>query len=70
MCSHRVPVGAAGKVYFTSREGTSVVIKAADKYEVLSTNALGEPIDASPALVGKQLFLRSSDHLFCIENGE
>jgi outer membrane protein assembly factor BamB len=64
------PVAAAGKVYFTGREGTTVVIKAADEYEVLSTNALGEPIDASPALVGEQLFLRSSGHLFCIEDGE
>src|SRR5690606_31188457 len=64
------PVAAAGKVYFTGREGTTVVIKAADEYEVLSTNALDEPIDASPALVGRQLFLRSSDHLFCIEDGE
>ena len=62
------PVGAAGRVYFTGRDGTTVVLKDADKLEVLATNRLGEAVDASPALVGKQLFLRGRDHLYCIES--
>ena len=38
-----------------------------DKLEVLATNRLDDPIDASPALVGKQLFLRGEKYLYCIE---
>lgn len=61
------PVAAAGRVYFSSREGSTVVIRAGDEGEVLATNQLGETIDASPAVVDDQLFIRGSRHLFCIE---
>jgi outer membrane protein assembly factor BamB len=61
-------LGAGGKVYVSSREGTTVVLKAGPKYEVLATNKLPEPIDASPLAVGKQLYLRGAKHLYCIES--
>lgn len=64
------PVGAAGRVYFTARDGTVIVIRHNAPLEVLATNRLDDPIDASPAIVGKQLFLRGSRHLYCIENAE
>jgi outer membrane protein assembly factor BamB len=60
------PVGAAGKIYFTGRDGTTVVIRHADELEVLATNELGEPVDASPAIVGDNIFIRSDKHLYCI----
>jgi outer membrane protein assembly factor BamB len=60
------PVGAAGRIYFTGRDGTTVVIKHADELEVLATNKLGEPVDASPAIVGNDMFIRSHQHLYCI----
>ncbi len=60
------PVAAAGKVYLTGREGVTVVIKDAPELEVVATNDLGEPVDATPALAGEELFIRSSKHLFCI----
>jgi outer membrane protein assembly factor BamB len=61
------PVAAAGRVYLVDRDGTALVLKQGDELEVLAKNSLDEPIDASPALAGKQLFLRSEHHLFCIE---
>ena len=61
------PATAAGRVYFTDRSGVTVVLKAGDALDVLSVNKLGEPVDASPVLVGKQLFLRGERTLFCIE---
>lgn len=61
------PAGAKDRLYFPGRNGTVVVIKRADKIEVLATNRLDEGIDASPAIVGKQLFLRGEKHLYCIE---
>jgi len=60
------PVAAAGRVYLTGRAGNCVVIKDADKLEVIATNKLDERIDASPAIVGKQMFLRSHQSLYCI----
>ncbi len=60
------PVAANGRVYLVGRGGTTVVIKDSDKLEVLATNVINDPTDASPALVGKQLFLRSRQNLYCI----
>jgi outer membrane protein assembly factor BamB len=64
------PVAAAGRVYLVGRNGTTVVIKhavePAENFEILSTNELGEGIDASPAIVGNELYLRGHEHLYCI----
>ena len=54
------PVGAAGRVYFTGRDGTTVAIRDAENLEVLATNDLGEPVDATPAIVGDEIFIRGS----------
>jgi outer membrane protein assembly factor BamB len=63
------PAAAAGRIYITDRDGTTLVLKAGDTLEVLATNRLGDPIDASPVIVGKQLFLRGEKYLYCIEEG-
>jgi len=63
------PAEAAGRIYITDRDGTTLVLKAGDKLDVLATNRLGDPIDASPVIVGKQLFLRGEKYLYCIEDG-
>ena len=60
------PVGANGRVYLTGRDGKFVVIKDADQLEVLASNKLDDRFDASPAAVGKQLFLRGHQSLYCI----
>jgi outer membrane protein assembly factor BamB len=61
------PVAAAGRVYFTDQGGTTLVFKEGDKPELLATNKLNDAIDATPALVGSQLFLRAHGRLYCIE---
>lgn len=61
------PVAAAGRLYFVDRQGTTVVLKAGDTAEVLATNKLGDPVDASPVVAGRQLYLRGAKHLYCIE---
>jgi len=61
------PVAAAGRVYVVDRAGTTLVLRQGDKLEVLATNRLDDPIDASPVVVGKQLFLRGEKYLYCIE---
>jgi len=61
------PVGAAGRVYLVSREGVTLVIKNQPTLDVLGINKLTEGIDASPAIVGRELFLRGQRHLYKIE---
>jgi outer membrane protein assembly factor BamB len=61
------PIAAAGRVYFVDRNGTTVVLKQADKLEVLATNRLEDAIDASPVAVGRELLLRGAKNLYCIE---
>lgn len=60
------PVAAADRIYFTGRDGTTVVIRHGESLEIIATNTLGEEVDASPALAENQLFLRSNAHLYCI----
>jgi len=61
------PIAAAGRIYLADQAGTTLVLKQGDKLEVLATNRLNDPIDASPAAAGKQLFLRGEKYLYCIE---
>lgn len=63
------PMGADGRVYLTGREGKTLVIRDADALEILATNELDDQIDASPAAVGRQLFLRGHKKLYCLEEG-
>ncbi len=60
------PVAAGGYVYLTDRSGAITVIKDSEKFEVVAANQLGEPVDATPAPVGDQLFIRGESSLFCI----
>lgn len=61
------PVAAAGRIYLTAQDGTTLVFKEGDRPELIASNKLDDPIDASPALVGKQMFLRSHSRVYCIE---
>ena len=62
------PVGSAGRVYFTGRNGTTLVLNHGREFDVIATNRLDEQIDASPAIAGRQMFLRGAKHLYCIED--
>ena len=62
------PVAAAGRVYFVARDGTTLVLKHGPMLDVLATNRLDDSVDASPAIAGRQLFLRGQSHLYCFEN--
>ena len=60
------PVAAAGRIYFTSREGITLVAKHQAQLEVLAINQLDEGIDASAAIVGRDLYLKGARHLYCL----
>jgi len=59
-------VAAADRVYFVGRGGTCKVIRHSDKLEVLATNTLDDGFDASPVIVGDELYLKGKQNLYCI----
>jgi len=60
------PIAADGHIYLTGRNGTTVVIRDSDTFDIVATNSVGETVDATPAPVDDQLFIRGAEHLFCI----
>ena len=60
------PVGAAGRVYIPSQQGTTVVLKHGPTFEVLAENKLDDGFNASPALADNEIYLRGFKSLYCI----
>ena len=63
---HASPIAAAGRIYFTAREGSTHVVKASDKFELLATNQLDDVFDATPAFVGDAIYQRGRNYLYCL----
>ncbi len=63
------PVAYGGRLFLTSEEGETFVLKAGPVHEVLATNSLGEAVYASPAMAGGELYLRGVQHLYCVRDG-
>src|SRR5262249_51566546 len=55
---HASPVAGDGKVYFTSKEGVIRVVAAGPEFRLLAANDMGEPVIASPAISGGEIFIR------------
>jgi outer membrane protein assembly factor BamB len=60
------PVAAGDRIYIAGREGTTIVFKAGPQFEILAKNVLDDGFDASPAIVGNEMFLRGNKYLYCI----
>jgi len=60
------PVLADGKLYITNEDGLTTVIKAGPKFEVLAENDLNDYCLSSPAISDGQIFIRTTQHLYCI----
>ncbi|MGK0201882.1 MAG: outer membrane protein assembly factor BamB [Planctomycetota bacterium] len=65
------PVGAAGRIYITDRQGATLVIshsndKGKDKPQLLAHNLLEDSFSASAAIVGSEIYLRGMRYLYCI----
>jgi outer membrane protein assembly factor BamB len=62
------PVLAGGRLYYLTRNGRTLVMAAKPEFEQLATNELddGSRFDASPAVDGNRLLVRSDKFLYCI----
>jgi outer membrane protein assembly factor BamB len=59
-------IEAGGLLYFCSETGITYVLRAADKFEIVAENDLGEPILASPAALGGKLYIRAGKTMYCV----
>lgn len=60
------PVAADGRVYITGRDGMTAVLQEGPALKVLAANKLDDDIDASPALVGGDIYIRGMKSLYRI----
>ena len=60
------PILADGKIYATSEDGATTVLKAGPEFEILAVNKLDSHTLATPAPVGNEIFIRTAEHLYCI----
>ena len=60
------PVLAGNRLYCIDRDGQMVVLAAAQRYQLLARFALGEPSNATPAIAGGVMYLRTISHLMAI----
>ena len=63
------PVAAAGRIYLTDQQGSTVVIDHQNP-KPLALNTLDEGTNASIAIVGGDLIIRGTQHLYCIREIE
>lgn len=63
------PVWVNGSLYCMDRAGALVVIEAAPTYNLQAVNNLGEGTQATPAVSGGRMYLRTYSHLISIGGG-
>jgi outer membrane protein assembly factor BamB len=56
-----------GRIYVLARDGETLVLAAKPKFEVLARNKLGDKTNASIAASNGELFVRTSQYLWCIK---
>src|SRR5262249_13426366 len=60
------PVGAAGRIYITGRDGATVVLRHDRENATLAVNHLDDSFSASAALADRELYLRGEKFLYCL----
>jgi outer membrane protein assembly factor BamB len=62
------PLYAGGRIYLPSREGSVMVIEPGRQFHPVVTNTVAGKIMATPAVVGRSIFLRTDRSLYRIES--
>jgi outer membrane protein assembly factor BamB len=65
--NHRAsPVYAEGRIYFLSEEGEATIVEATPEMPVIAKNTIPEHTQASLAVSGGRIFLRTATAVYCI----
>ena len=67
---HRAQAGFLGESLpcGAGEQGLTTVIQAGPRFEILAENSIDEYTLASMAVADGQLFLRTAEHLYCLES--
>ena len=60
------PVGADGRVWLVSQDGTMSVVSAKAEWEIVAVNALDDEVFATPAIADGRMYVRTRGHLYCV----
>jgi outer membrane protein assembly factor BamB len=60
------PIGVNNRIYLAGQNGSTLVLEKSKEVKILASNKLDDGFDASPAVVGNELFLRGRANLYCI----
>jgi hypothetical protein len=60
------PVAAAGRIYLLDRDGKALVLASGPRPSVIAENQLDDSFDASPVIVGSDLYLRGRRFLHAV----
>jgi len=60
------PVGVSDRIYIVGVKGLTYVVKEGENFEVLAKNQLDDNFEASPVVIGNDLYLRGYKFLYCI----
>ena len=60
------PAAAAGRIYLLGREGRALVLEPGPRLKILAENQLADGFDASPVIVGGDLYLRGRRFLYAL----
>ena len=64
------PVAAAGRIYLLGRDGKALVLAPGPRLEILAENQLDDGFDASPVIVGGDLYLRGRRFLYAVARSD
>ena len=60
------PVASDGRLFLSSEDGDVFVVTAGPRFELVATNAMHEPLMATPAIAGSLLLIRTEKQLVAI----
>ena len=67
--SWATPAMVGDLIYCVDNEGETAVVRVSDQEgELVSKNSIGEPVQASPAVAGDAIYLRTDSHLWKIRS--
>jgi outer membrane protein assembly factor BamB len=64
------PIAIRDRLYLTSEDGDTFVVKAGPVHDVIATNPIGEPVYASLAVARGTIYIRGERHLFAVRGEE
>ena len=61
------PIRVGDRIYVTDMKGTTYIFGTGAAFELIGAPKLSEPVFATPAYLDKRIYVRTQEHLVCVE---